>query len=57
MTVVQRFSGHVAIFPENGGSLHTQVNKEVAQKKKAKEDADDLIAKAKGIDTDIKVCV
>ena len=57
MTVVQRFSGHVAIFLENGGSLHTQVNKEVAQKKKAKEDAEDLIAKAKGIDTDIKVCV
>ena len=32
-----------------------KVNKEVAAKKKAKEDADDLIAKAKGIDADIKV--
>lgn len=30
------------------------MNKEVAAKKKAKEDADDLIAKAKGIDADIK---
>jgi seryl-tRNA synthetase len=31
-----------------------KVNKEVAMKKKAKEDADELIAKAKEIDTQIK---
>lgn len=34
-----------------------KVNKDVAMKKKAKEDADDLIAKAKEIDGDIKVPV
>jgi seryl-tRNA synthetase len=40
---------------ENLRADYGKVNKEVAMKKKAGENADDLIAKAKEIDTEIKV--